>query len=215
MAIAYTTVEQNQVNAVSLFELTGITWQTYKTLIAEVGENRSWRLTYDRGILAFRMPLQEHEQAKIMIASLIEALADELEIEILQLGALRLEREDLTRAIEPDTCFYIQNELKVRGKKINLEEDPPPDMVIESNYTNSSIDKFSLYATLRVPELWKYRQEKLQVYQLINGEYELRNSSKAFPILPLAEVPNIIAQSKTIGQRAAVRLFRQHIRELL
>jgi hypothetical protein len=34
---------------------------------------------------------------------------------------LTLEREDLARAIEPDTCFYIQNESLVRNKdEINL-----------------------------------------------------------------------------------------------
>ncbi|MBC6479314.1 MAG: Uma2 family endonuclease [Hormoscilla sp. GM7CHS1pb] len=215
MAIATSTLEPIPASAESLFALTGVSWQTYKALMAEVGEDRPWRITYDRGVLEFRMPLQEHEQPKIMIASLVEALADELEIEIMQLGALRLDREDLTRAVEPDTCFYIQNELRVRGKKINLTEDPPPDLVFESDYTSSSIDKFLLYAALGVPELWRYRRETLQVYQLIGGKYEPSNTSTAFPVLPIAEVPGFIAQSQAIGQRSAVRLFRQRIREIL
>jgi Uma2 family endonuclease len=132
-----------------------------------------------------------------------------------QLGALTLEREDLTRAIEPDTCFYIQNESVVRGKSINLPADPPPDLVVESDYTSSSLNKFSIYASLGVPEIWRYRNQSLLVYQLVEGNYEQRENSRAFPFLPIAEIPAFIEQSKTIGQRAAVRLFRERVRELL
>jgi Uma2 family endonuclease len=132
-----------------------------------------------------------------------------------QLGALTLEREDLTRAIEPDTCFYIQNESVVRGKSINLPADPPPDLVVESDYTSSSLNKFSIYASLGVPEIWRYRNQCLVVYQLVEGNYEERENSLAFPFLPIAEIPGLIEQSKAIGQRAAVRLFRDRVRELL
>nr|WP_322111986.1 hypothetical protein [Aerosakkonema funiforme] len=60
----------------------------------------------------------------------------------MELGALLLEREDLTSAIEP--CFYIQNESLVRSKIIDLQTDPPPDLAIESNYTSSSLNKLAL-----------------------------------------------------------------------
>lgn len=152
---------------------------------------------------------------KLIKRSFVEAIADELEIEIRQLGALLLEREDLTRAIEPDTCFYIQNESLVRSKIIYLQTDPPPDLAIESDYTSSSLNKFTIYASLGVPELWRYRNESLQVYQLIEGKYEPTDKSLAFPFLPIAEVPGFIEQSISIGQRSAVRLFRQRIREIL
>jgi len=39
--------------------------------------------------------------------------------------------------------------------------------------------------------------------------------SLAFPFLPIAEIPGFIEQSRTVGQRATVRLFRQRIREIL
>lgn len=150
-----------------------------------------------------------------MIAAFVTATADELEIEIRQLGSLTLEREDLTRAVEPDTCFYIQNESQVRGKEIKLPNVPPPDLVVESDYTHSSLNKFNIYASLGVPELWRYRKPSLQVYQLVEGEYQLTDKSLAFPFIPIAEIPGFIEQSKTIGQRASVRLFRARIREVL
>ena len=195
--------------------LKGVSWSTFKALLADVGDDRTWRIAYDRGVLEIRMPLEEHEEPKRLIESFIEAIVDELEIELRSLGSLTLEREDLTRAVEPDSCFYIQNESLVRGRNINLPNDPPPDLAIESDYTNSSVNKDAIYAALGVPELWRYRRVSLQVYQLIEGKYEMCDRSLAFPFLPVAEIPGFIEQSRTIGQRSAVRLFRQRIRELL
>ncbi|MEG4853858.1 Uma2 family endonuclease [Microcoleus sp. B5-D4] len=195
--------------------LKGVSWSTFKALVADVGDERAWRIAYDEGVLEIRMPLEEHEEPKRLIESFVEAIVDELEIELRSLGSLTLEREDLTRAVEPDSCFYIQNESLVRGRNINLPNDPPPDLAIESDYTNSSVNKDSIYAALGVPELWRYRRESLQVYQLVDGKYEMCDRSLAFPFLPVAEIPGFIEQSRTIGQRAAVRLFRQRIREIL
>ncbi|MEG4073835.1 Uma2 family endonuclease [Microcoleus sp. Pol14C2] len=195
--------------------LKGVSWSTFKALLADVGDDRAWRIAYDEGVLEIRMPLEEHEEPKRLIESFVEVIVDELEIELRSLGSLTLEREDLTRAVEPDSCFYIQNESLVRGRNIYLPNDPPPDLAIESDYTNSSINKFTIYAALGVPELWRYRRESLQVYQLVDGKYEMCDRSLAFPFLPVAEIPGFIEQSRTVGQRAAVRLFRQRIREIL
>ncbi|HIK30963.1 MAG TPA: Uma2 family endonuclease [Oscillatoriales cyanobacterium M59_W2019_021] len=195
--------------------LPGIQWQTFKSILSDVGDDRAWRMAYDRGCLEIRMPLTEHEEPIGMIEHFVGVIVDELAIEMRQLGALTLEREDLTRAIEPDTCFYIQNESAVRGKSIQLPADPPPDLVVESDYTSSSINKFAIYASLGVPEIWRYRDRHLEVYQLVEGNYELRENSLAFPFLSIAEIPSFIEQSKTIGQRAAVRLFRESVKKIL
>ncbi len=214
MVTTTSTLEQQQVYSEPVVTLRGVSWQTYKALMADVGDDRAWRIAYDRGVLEIRMPLPKHEEPKRLIESFIEALVDELGIEIRSLGALTLEREDLTRAVEPDTCFYIENESTVRGKdEINLPDDPPP--VVESDYTSSSLNKFTLYASLGVPELWRYRKNALEVYQLREEKYEKSEQSGIFPFLPIAEVPGFIEQSKTIGQRSAVRLFRQRIREIV
>lgn len=209
------TPQQESVRAEARVVLNGISWQTFKALMADIGDNRACRIAYDQGLLEIRMPLTEHEEPKGLLESFIEAVADDLEIEVRKLGALTLEREDLTRAIEPDSCFYIQNESLVRGKTINLLNDPPPDLALESDYTSSSLNKFTIYASLGVPELWRYRKQTLQVYQLVEGNYELSDKSRAFPFLPIAEIPGFIEQSKIIGQRASVCLFRARIQEIL
>lgn len=215
MVTATPTPAEPQVGSEGRVILKGVSWPTFKALLADIGEDRTCRFAYDQGVLEIRMPLQEHEVSKGLIESFIEAIADELEIEVMKLGALSLKREDLTGFIEPDTSFYIQNEVRVRGRKINLPEDPAPDLALESDYTTSSLNKFTIYASLGVPELWRYRNQTLEVYLLVEGNYQPAGQSLAFPFLPLAEVPGFIEQSKTIGQRAAVRAFRARIREIL
>jgi Uma2 family endonuclease len=195
--------------------LNGVSWLTYKRLMADVGDGRGWRIAYASGVLELRMPLEEHEEPKRILEDFVTAMVDELGIELRSLGALTLEHEELGRGIEPDSCFYIQNELRVRGRNICLPEDPPPDLAIESDHTHSSLNKHSIYAALGVPELWRYAKKTLQIYLLVDGQYELSNKSLAFPFFPVDEVPDLIERSKEIGQRAAVRLFRDRIRAVL
>jgi Uma2 family endonuclease len=206
---------EEKIREKQFIELKDISWQTYKELMTQLGDDRVWRIAYDQGVLEIRMPLQEHEQPKIIISYLVTAWADELELEVMELGSWKLERDDLTRAVEPDTCFYIRNELRVRGISIRLPSDPPPDLVVESDHRHSSINKFSLYASLGIPELWRYNKQKLEVYQLIDHQYESVQESLVLPMFPISEVTNYIEQSYQIGQRSTVRLFRGRIREIL
>jgi Uma2 family endonuclease len=98
---------------------------------------------------------------------------------------------------------------------LSFPQDPPPDLVVESDNTRSSIDKFRLHAALGVPELWRYRRKTLEVYQLLEERYERCGESRAFPFLPIDEIPRLIEQSQESGQRSVVKIFQQRIRELL
>ena len=111
-----------------IVELSGISWQTYETLLLELGD-RQIRLTYNRGNLEIRIPSPEHERFKTIMGRFVETLAEELEVRIEPLGSTTFKRPELSGA-EPDECFYIQNISAVKGKKrIDLTQDPPPDLV--------------------------------------------------------------------------------------
>ena len=44
--------------------------------------------------------------------------------------------EVLDHALEPDECYWVANEARVRGRdEIDLDRDPPPDLVIEVEIT--------------------------------------------------------------------------------
>ncbi|XZN99902.1 MAG: hypothetical protein ACM65L_15265 [Microcoleus sp.] len=60
-----------------------------------------------------------------------------MNIEIRSLGSRTCKREDLERGLEPDQCYYIENEAIVRSlNQINLNQDPPADLVIEIDITS-------------------------------------------------------------------------------
>lgn len=94
-------------------------------------------------------PSPEHEKLNRRIAQLVLAVTEKMGIESEDLGSTTFRRKDLERGFEPDSCFYIQNEERVRGKdRIDLSVDPPPDLVIEIDLTSPSINKLPVYAQL-------------------------------------------------------------------
>lgn len=194
--------------------LQNISWQTFETLLKETGEDRGSRFAYECGTLEIMTPLYEHENPKIQLARFIVALAEELEREIKSAGSTTLKRRIENRGIEPDNCYYIQNELAVRGKQeLDLETDPPPDLAIEIDITSSSVNKFGIYSALGVPELWRYNGRVLKFYQLVDGQYVECEFSLAFPIVSVTEMSRFIEQSKTSGEIALLKSFRAWVRD--
>jgi Uma2 family endonuclease len=163
--------------------LDNISWETFEALLRETGSGRSSRFAYEDGTLEIMTPLFEHENPKINFDRFIFILVEELEIEIRSAGSTTIKKEDLKKGIEPDNCYYIQNELAIRGREtLDFETDPPPDLAIEIDITSSSVNKFSIYSALKVPEIWRYNGSKLKFYELINNKYVERDYSIAVRI---------------------------------
>ncbi len=193
--------------------LENISWQTFKTMLAEMGSERKNRLAYDDGIIEIMSPLMPHENSNRVIEVFVGVLCEELGLEIKRAGSLTLTREDIERGSEPDSSYYIQNESLVRNKEnIDLSEDPPPDLVLEVEYSRPKIDKLRLYASLGVPEFWRYNGSILRVYILNNKEYsEVQFSPTFFPV-PVTEIPRFIQETRNIGEIATTSAFRHWVR---
>ncbi|MBX9252562.1 Uma2 family endonuclease [Desmonostoc muscorum CCALA 125] len=194
--------------------LYNVSWETFEALLQETGEDRGSRFAYDCGTLEIMTPLFEHENPKSNFGNFIIALAEELDIEVRSAGSTTLKRKIAKRGIEPDTCYYIQNEAAIRGKeKLNLETDPPPDLAIEIDITSTSVNKFDIYAALGVNELWRYNGQDLKFYQLVEGQYVECKFSIAFPIVSVSEISRFIEQSKSMGEIALLKSFRAWVRK--
>lgn len=193
--------------------LHNISWQTFEALLQDTGENRGSRFAYDCGTLEIMTPLFEHENPKSNLGNFIIALAEELDIEIKSAGSTTLKKRIINQGIEPDNCYYIQNELAVRGKQeLNLETDPPPDLAIEIDITSTSVNKFGIYSALGVTELWRYNGRVLKFYQLVEGQYVDCEFSIAFPVVSASEMNRFIEQSKTMGEIALLKSFRAWVK---
>ncbi|MBW4561042.1 MAG: Uma2 family endonuclease [Mojavia pulchra JT2-VF2] len=194
--------------------LNNISWQTYQSLVKDFEQQPAMRLTYDRGLLEIKMPLDPHESYKKLLGRLVEAITEELEIEIRSLGSRTCDREDLARGLEPDQCYYIQNEQAVWDKEqIDLSKDPPPDLAIEIDITSSSINRLDIYADLGVPEVWRYDGQTLTMYHLENKQYQSCDRSIALSLLTPSDIERFLELKKTTKENALIRLFRGWVTE--
>jgi Uma2 family endonuclease len=194
--------------------LPNISWQTYQSLTKDFDQEPAIRLTYDQGLLEIRMPLDPHETYKKLLGRLVEAATEELDIEIRSLGSRTCDREDLAKGLEPDQCYYIQNEALVREvQQIDLNQLPPPDLALEIDITSSSINRMSIYAALAVPEVWRYNGQTLVILRLHNSEYVSQDRSLAIPVLTAEAILEFLALRTTIGETSLVKQFRQWVRE--
>ncbi|MFM6060254.1 MAG: Uma2 family endonuclease [Microcystis aeruginosa] len=188
-----------------IINLSGISWETYETLLEELN-NRRLRLTYNRGTLEIMAPSPEHELTKEVLGRFVETLAEELAVQIYPLGSTTFKRPEISGA-EPDKCFYIYNIDAVRGKKrLDLNEDPAPDLVLEIDVTSSSQNRLQVYADLGVREVWIYNGEFLAIQQLENGTYITCQSSQFFANLPILEIAIFLQQA---GQKDYLELVKE------
>lgn len=96
-----------------------IDWDTYQSLLRQIGD-RSIRLTYDQGTLEIMSPSPEHERFKRYITRFIDALTEELDMPCASAGSTTWSRADLEKGLEPDECYYLTNEPKVRTNETQL-----------------------------------------------------------------------------------------------
>jgi Uma2 family endonuclease len=195
-----------------LIHLSGISWRTYETLLEELSD-RHFRLTYYRGNLEIIAPSPEHELSKKLMGRFVETLAEELNLQIHPLGSTTFKRPELSGA-EPDECFYFRNITAIRGqKRLDLAEDPAPDLVIEIDLTSRSQNRLQVYADLGVAEIWIYDGSTLAIWQLQSQDYVASQVSQFFPNLPIPDIARFLQQAKTIDYLELVKMFQTWVRD--
>ena len=120
----------------------------------------------------------------------------------------------MLRALEPDECYWIANEISVRGRvDLDLDIDPPPDLALEIEISRSMLDRMSIYAALKVPEVWRWDSETLSVHLLTaRGTYRASKRSKTFPFLPLDEFAAFLTRAD-LSETKLIRAFRSWVRD--
>ena len=199
-----------------------ISWQKFESILGAAETGRTSRFTYDRGRLEMMTPLDEHERCRKLIESMLLVLVDELKLPVEGYVAPLLIRPDLGRAVEPDACYYFRHAAAMQGKAApDLTIDPPPDLVQEVALNKSILDKFSIYAELGIPELWRYLSQpgddfwkgELLIYHLQDDRYVQARASLTFPTLSDAKILSFIEQSDSLGLMTALRVLRAELQE--
>lgn len=179
-----------------------VSWQEFESILEELGEKRSARLAYYRGILQIMVPLPEHEIPKDIISDIVKLLLKSTGKKYQPFGSTTFKQEGIA-GIEPDACFYIDNYRSVIGCRRLQSNDPPPDLAIEIDITSKT--NLDAYQVLGVPEVWIYDTGKLTIYLLEDGKYLESNTSPIFPnILMTQIIPQAIARSWLVGSCQAI-----------
>jgi Uma2 family endonuclease len=210
MAIVHVPSEQRLI-------FSGVSWPEYERILRAFAERPAVRLTYDRGTLELMTLSLEHESLARFFNLLILALTLELGLPLRGGGSATFRRRRRRRGLEPDECYWIASEPLVRGKqKIDLRFDPPPDLAIEIDVSYSTLNRMSIYAALRVPEVWRYASQTLTFHVLeANGTYAQVSVSKAIPQAASADLAALLPLQGTMDENALFRHFqvwaKQHL----
>ncbi len=195
--------------------LYGVSWEEYERLVQENWGFQSPKLTYNRGILEVEMPnSDEHEETGRNLSALFEQIAMELEIDFRRFGSMTFKREDIRQGFEPDSCFYIQSLELIEGKSnIGIENEIPPDLTIEINKTSSSLPRMPIFAEFGVKEVWRFADNQVKFYQLVNETYLETEKSLALPVLTSAKATELLNLSKELKSTAWAKKVREFVAE--
>ncbi len=194
--------------------LSPVSWEIYEALLDQCADRRL-RHTYDRGRLEFMTRSSEHEVYKSLLGLFVVTLADEGNMPLYMGGELTLRKQDVDRGLEPDQCFWLANEPKVRGKtRLDFSQDPQPDLFIEIEVTRTVLDRLEILAALGVAEVWCFDGSELRVGLLQpDREYQWGSRSPTFPALDMAELARFLRLAQTTDHLSVVRAFRAWVRE--
>jgi len=203
----------NHLPAGAMLVVPGVEWEEYEEVLNDLGHRPGLRISYDTGKLEIVSPLPEHGICEALLSCLARAFAEAMNLPLEDLASTTWKRSKLQKGVEPDGCFYVANASRIIGKRtIDLNVDPPPDIVLEIDITSDSLAKFPIYAALGVPEIWHCDGDRVEIYFLKSGTYEKTQSSAFLLGLTGSTLTEFLGIGKAQGQTATLDLFRRRIR---
>jgi Uma2 family endonuclease len=177
-----------------------VTWEEYEKLSDSFIDSFP-RMTYLEGALEIVMSNSpEHERLKKIIARLLEAYAEEKNINLNGYGSTTFRKQAVKRGAEPDECYCIG------------ELNEIPDIAIEIVITSGGIDKLDVYKGLGVKEVWFWENQTFSFYYLPQPSSDYIKSSRSM-ILPDLDPILLSSFIAEINQTQAVKNYRQALQQ--
>ena len=193
----------------------GVSWDLYDRLSDAVGEGQHVYVAYDGKDMELMTTGLIHDDYSEFFGRFMTFVTSELRIRCRPVGRTTWKRPEIARGLEADQCYYftpkkIKADVKSLAKKSNNVADyPNPDLAIEIDISPSQVDRPSIYAALRVPEVWRFDGESLVIGQLRrDGSYATAEKSLFLPVRA-EEVCRWVAQEDSGDELA----WEQRLRE--
>jgi Uma2 family endonuclease len=187
-----------------------VSWEEYEQLLGDLGEAAGLRVSYNDGTLAIMTLSSEHEVYAQFFESLITVIRLRLRLNIRSFGSATMRKQKKRKGNEPDACYYVQSADLIGNRiHINFSVDPPPDIVVEVDIRHDSRDKFSIYAALGVPEIWRYDGKTLTMHSLKGDQYVSVEKSDALPVLSSGALTDFLNRLPDQGELQTLTAFEQ------
>jgi Uma2 family endonuclease len=193
--------------------LHNVSWETYERLLAESIDNSGTRFTYDEGNLEIMVVSIGHENPNRTLSDLVVITAIETGRDFSRGGSTTFKRKDLSKGFEPDSSFYFHHASVMRDKdEVDLTIDPPPELTIEVDITNSSLNRFPIYASIGVEEVWRYDGERVRFHRLEGNTYREIAESVVLPPMTAAQATLFLERARQEKAPVWDRAVRDWIR---
>jgi Uma2 family endonuclease len=189
--------------------LTGVSWEQYEAVLADIGDHSAWRVAYLDGVLEIVSPSRRHERGKTQIGSFLEAYFVETDTEYFPMGSTTLRQRKKQAGGEPDESYCIGTDKEF------------PDLAIEVVVTSGGINRLDLFRRLGIREVWFWQNDQFSLYHLREETpfefaqtfgYEQIHQSEILPDLDM----NLLAECvRNPNPLAAAKEFRQRLRSQL
>jgi Uma2 family endonuclease len=195
-------------------------WEGYLGLLEIRGGKRRPRIIYLDGDAHLVTTTSIHEQMVDRLGMFVRVIVEEFDIPCVTTRETTFNRQDQEAGVEPDDSFYLANYRIVAHKdgleKIDLDVDPPPDLVLEIEYANPARQAVEILRRLAVPEVWVRSRVGLRfLVRNDQGDYLESTTSLNFPFLTPTEVFEWVDRRGMDSTTQWTRLVRQWVREVL
>lgn len=174
---------------------TGIDWQQFKAIQAAFDGVPGVRLNYCEGELEIVGISKEHEAFRCLLALLLGAYFEEMEIEFFPSGSYSQIVEGVTE-YQADLSYCLRTDKDVS------------DLSIEIVITSGSKKKLQKYKHKGVPEVWFWRKGKFALYRLEAQGYVQTSKSELLDQMDIDLLVHCLSMSSSLE---ALRTFRQAI----
>jgi Uma2 family endonuclease len=199
----------------------GLSWDLYDRLSDAIREGDHVYLAYDGKDLEIMTTGRLHDDYKELFGRFMNAITYELAIPNRGAGQTTWKRPELERGLEADQSYYFEpaklaaDAKGLARKSNNVADYPNPDLAIEVDISASQVDRPSIYAALKVPEVWRFDGESLTIEILQpDGTYLAVDSSRFLPI-QAKEVVRWLVEEDVSDMLAWERRLRTWIRDEL
>ena len=150
----------------------GVSWELYDRLSDAINDRRSIRIAFDGKDMEIMVTGGKHESLGGLMGDFVGEVCDGLDRDYHDLGSMTVKHIDVGRGIEADLsyCFDPEKITLCRTAVANHRNDPEafpiPDLAIEIDIASPEADRFDIYSKLRVPEVWRFRENAVSISQL-------------------------------------------------